>query len=182
MTLRIVRRTLLGFIKYTIRKDAPRSRPDVALAFDVPNGPMSDRRRPYTGGMDSKTTAPAWGGEVSLLDWTVSASSIVMPGGICLRGGGPCWPVLSVHAIRRATIKRAMRPDLVLAGFVACHAFPRGTDDQISLEIALFVVEAPPANASKISSPSSCYTFSRSWGFRCYRLRQMAVIIKAPSL
>ena len=57
MTLRIVRRTLLGFIKYAIRKDDLRTRSDVALAFDVPNDPMSDRRRPYVGGMDSKKKA-----------------------------------------------------------------------------------------------------------------------------
>jgi len=57
MTLRIVRRTLLGFIKYAICKDDPRSRPDTALAFDAPNDPMSDLRRPYAGGKDSKTKA-----------------------------------------------------------------------------------------------------------------------------
>ena len=57
MTLRIVRRTLLGFIKYAIRKDDPRSRPDTALAFDSPNDPISDRRRLYAGGMDSKKKA-----------------------------------------------------------------------------------------------------------------------------
>lgn len=82
------------------------------------------------------------------------------PGGICPRGGGPCKPVLSEHAIGRATIKRAIRPDLVVPDQVACHAFPRGTDGLIGLKIALFVVEAPPVNASKIISPSSSYAFS----------------------
>ena len=88
-----------------------------------------------------------------------------MPGGICLRGGGPCRPVLSVHAIGRAAVKRALRPDLVVPGPVACRAFPRGTDGLIGLEIALFVVEAPPANASKILSPSSRYTSHEVGGF-----------------
>ena len=57
MTLRIVRRTLLGLIKYTIRKDAPMSRSDGPLAFDVPNDPMSDRGNQCPGGETSKTTA-----------------------------------------------------------------------------------------------------------------------------
>lgn len=43
MTLRIVRRTLLDFIKYAIRKDDPRSRSNRAFTSDVPNDPMSHR-------------------------------------------------------------------------------------------------------------------------------------------
>ena len=43
MTLRIVRRTLLDFIKHAIRKDDPRSRSNGTITFDMLNDLISDR-------------------------------------------------------------------------------------------------------------------------------------------
>jgi hypothetical protein len=82
--------------------------------------------------------------EVATLDWTESAGSYVAPSSWGLCSGRLCRPVLPVHAIGRASVKRAMRPDLIIEGDVAGHPFLGMADGLVGMEIDLFVFEAPP--------------------------------------
>lgn len=48
------------------------------------------------------------------LVWSMSASSSVVRGGVHLRGSGQCRQGLPLHAIGRASVKRAKRPELII--------------------------------------------------------------------
>ncbi len=52
--------------------------------------------------------------------------------------------VLLVHAIGRASVKRATRPDLIAEGHVARHPLVGIADGLVGMKIDLFVFEAPP--------------------------------------
>lgn len=66
------------------------------------------------------------------------------PGGLSLRGGGPCGLVLPVDAIGRASVKRAMRPDLIVEGHGLRHPLVDLADGLVGVEGDFFVFEAPP--------------------------------------
>jgi len=55
-----------------------------------------------------------------------------------------CLAVLPVHAIGRASVKRVIRPDLILEGHGACQPLLGGADALVGLEIDLFLFETPP--------------------------------------
>ena len=52
--------------------------------------------------------------------------------------------MLPVHAIGRASVKRAMRPDLIVELDVAFEPLLRVTNRLVRVEIDLFILEAPP--------------------------------------
>lgn len=80
----------------------------------------------------------------------------MMPGCLYLRGRGPCRQVLPVHTIRRASVTRAMRPDLIIEGQVARHALLGVVDGLVGMKIDLLILEAPPQpfNKDVVSPPS----------------------------
>jgi|JI10StandDraft_1071094.scaffolds.fasta_scaffold32866_7 hypothetical protein len=71
------------------------------------------------------------------------------PGGVSLRGRGPCRQVLPVHAIGRASVKRAMRPDLIIEGHVAGHPVLSVADRLIGMAIDFLIFETPPQPLDK---------------------------------
>ena len=51
----------------------------------------------------------------------------------CLCGGAPCRQVVSIHSIRRAPVKRPVRPGLVVERQVALQTLLRGADALIGV-------------------------------------------------
>ena len=63
---------------------------------------------------DSMRWPPLIGQNVLFLKWRLAV--------FCLRGGEPCGQVVHIHAIRRVSVKRPVRPDLVVEDQVALQA------------------------------------------------------------
>ncbi len=68
----------------------------------------------------------------------------MVPDDVGLRGGGPCRHVLPIHAIGRASVKRAMRPELIIEGQIAAHPLVGVADSLVGVQIDLFIFETPP--------------------------------------
>jgi len=66
------------------------------------------------------------------------------PGRWSLLGSGPCRFDLPVHALGRASITRAMRPELIIEGHGARDPLLSIVDGLVRIEMDLLIFETPP--------------------------------------
>ncbi len=71
------------------------------------------------------------------------------PGGSGLRSGRLCGPVFPVHAIGRASVQRAMRPEVIIEVDVVFEPLLRVTNRLVRVEIDLLLLEASPETLHK---------------------------------
>ena len=70
--------------------------------------------------------------------------SYVAPRVVCLCGGMPGRQVINVHSIRCVTVKRSVRPGLVIERQVALQSLVRGADGLVGVQIDLLVFDTLP--------------------------------------
>ena len=90
-----------------------------------------------------------FGQNVPFLTWSLAV--------VCLRRAEPCGQVVNIHSIRCVSVKRPMRPGLVLARQVACSSLLRDADRLIGMPIHLLVSDALPEPLDPhIVAPTAC--------------------------
>ena len=68
---------------------------------------------------------PLFGQNVLFFKWRLAV--------FCLRGGEPWGQVVNIHSIRRVSVKRPMRPDLVVERQVPLQALVGGADGLVGV-------------------------------------------------